>query len=369
MTEDMDAAAARSATRKLRVAVRRQVEAQGLDGATLLIAVSGGPDSLALAHALTGLRDEMRLRLFAAHLDHGLRPEASADALFVQERMDALNMPLTVDAENVGAYRAKRRLSVEEAARHVRYDFLARVADERTAVAVAVGHTLDDQAETVLMHLLRGAGIAGLGGMTALSQIPVSSGRLTLFRPMLSLSKGDTVAYCVANGLSPRFDETNLSVDMTRNRIRLDLLPRMAEYNPAIVAALGRLAESAARDYDFIIQEVDRIAERVINEDTNGVSLDRRAFRQLHPAVRRHLLRRAVETFRQSPAGAAAQEPTQAYGDLAFAHVEEMNRLMLGPSGKWTRLPGGITLQVSYRHARISRYVPPRADPATPTPD
>ena len=355
MDDDVNAATARSATRKLRVAIRRQVEARELDGATLLVAVSGGPDSLALVHALAALREDMRLRLFAAHLDHGLRPEASAaDARFVQQEMDALDVPLTVGVEDVDAYRAARRLSVEEAARHVRYDFLARVAAERAADAVAVGHTLDDQAETALMHLMRGAGIAGLSGMAALSEIPVSSGRLTLFRPMLGLSKADTSAYCAANGLSPRLDATNLSEDMTRNRIRLDLLPRMAEYNPAIVAALGRLAESAARDYDFILREVDRAAERVISRDADGVSLDRRAFRQLHPAIRRHLLRRAVETFRQIPAGSE----TRGYADISFAHVEEMNKLMLGPSGKWTRLPGGITLRISYRRGRIVRYDP-----------
>ena len=343
----MDAATARSATRNLRVAVRRQIQARGLEGATLVAAVSGGPDSLALVHALAALRDDLRLRLFAAHLDHGLRADASDDALFVQDEMDALGVPLTVGAADVLAYRAERRLTLEEAARHARYDFLARAAAERDADAVAVGHTLDDQAETALMHLLRGAGIAGLAGMSALSQIPVSpeisGGRLTLFRPMLSLAKSDTAAYCAANGLSPRFDESNLSRDMTRNRIRLDLLPRMAEYNPAIVAALGRLAESAGRDYDFIRQRVDDAAERVIGADADGVSLDRRAFRELHPAIQRHLLRRAVETFRE---GAA---------DLSFANVEEMNKLMLGPSGKWTRLPGGIILSVSYRFGRIGK--------------
>ena len=350
----MNAASARSATRKLRVAIRRQVEAQGLDGATLVVAVSGGPDSLALVHALSALRDDLRLRLFAAHLDHALRPESSDDALFVRDAMDALDVPITIGVEDVAAYRAERRLTLEEAARQVRYDFLARAAAERDADAVAVGHTLDDQAETVLMHLLRGAGVAGLSGMAALSEIPVSpelseisGGRLTLFRPMLSLAKSDTAAYCAANGLSPIFDQSNLSRDMTRNRIRLDLLPRMSEYNPAIVAALGRLAESAARDYDFIRQQVDAAAERVITQEEDGVSLDRRAFRELHPAIQRHLLRRAVETFRD---GAS---------DLGFAHIEEMNKLMLGPSGKWTRLPGGVVFRISSRHGRIAQIPSP----------
>ena len=323
--------------------VRRQTESAGLAGSTILAAVSGGPDSLALVHALSRLRDDLDIRLFAAHLDHGLRPGVSeSDAEFVREAMADLEVPLTSEKADVGFYKQARRLSIEDAARQVRYNFLSRVSDRVEADAVAVGHTLDDQAETVLMHVLRGSGLTGLRGMAAVACRSVDGVPLTVFRPLLGVSKADTVAYCAENGLSPRFDESNLSEDMTRNRIRMSLMPRLESYNPAIAASLGRLAESVSHDLDFIRHAVDRAAGDVIVHSGFGVVLDRSGFAELPPAIQRHLLRRAVEMT----AGAAT--------DLEFTHVEEMMRLMAGPAGNQTHLPGQVTLDVDRERAYVS---------------
>ncbi len=323
--------------------VRRQLESASLAGSTLLVGVSGGPDSLALVHALSQLRDDLALRLFAAHLDHGLRPDASRkDAAFVHKAMDGLQVPLTSEKADVWSYREMYRLSIEDAARQVRYKFLARVSDQVEADVVAVGHTLDDQAETVLMHILRGSGLAGLRAMATIGSRPVDGTSLTVFRPLLRVSKADTVAYCAENDMSPRLDESNLLEDMTRNRIRLSLIPQMESYNPAVATSLGRLAESVSHDLDFIAESVDRAAERVIAHETAGVILDRSAFAELHPSIQRHLLRRAVEIA----AGAAT--------DLEFTHVEQMLRLMAGPSGKQIHLPGRVTLRVDRDRAHVS---------------
>lgn len=330
------------ASRRLRSEIRRSVETHRLRGATILAAVSGGPDSLALVHALAQLRDTLGVRLYAAHLDHGLRPgESEADAEFVRQAMDDLRVPLFSEKADVARFREKRRLSVEDAARQVRYRFLARVFEEVDADAVAVGHNLDDQAETVLMHVLRGSGLAGLRAMTAVFERSVDGVPVTIFRPLLRVPKLDTVAYCSENGLSPRFDESNLSEDMTRNRIRMNLMPLMKTYNPSIESSLGRLAESVSHDFDFIAQAVDRAAGDTISHRASGVTLDRPAFAKLHPSIQRHLLRRGVE--------AVAGAPT----DLEFSHVEEMVRLMAGPSGKKTRLPGQVTLEIDHNLAHL----------------
>ena len=333
-----------AATGALLSALRREIVSNGLVGASLAVAMSGGPDSTALAHGLVALRDELGLTLHAAHLDHGLRPGASAaDADFVRGLADGLGMPLTIERVDTPAFRAERKLSTEDAARRLRYGFLARVAEERGADCVALGHTLDDQAETVLMHVLRGSGLAGLRGMRALSRMDVEGGRaVTLFRPMLSVAKSATLAYCEENGLAARLDESNLSTEFTRNRIRLELMPQLERYNPSVRDALSRLASASAVDMDFIMGEVERAADGVLTLEGDSATLDKRGFLGLHPAIGRHLLMRAVRSLRGSGA------------DLEAAHVSDMFRLMSGPSGKGGDLPGGLRFQTVGGYAHIA---------------
>ena len=307
------------------------------------MAVSGGPDSLALVHALHTLRHDLRLKLHAAHLDHGLRPEASAeDADFVRKTMRTLRVPLTIQKLDVAGFSRQRRLSLEDAARRLRYEFLSRVAAEEGADAVAVAHTLDDQAETVLMHILRGSGLTGLRGMKLDSTRFVSGRTLRLFRPLLSVPKSQTMAYCAGSGLEPRFDESNLSHRFTRNRIRLDLMPSLEGYNPSVKLALARLAHSVSLDMDIIERELDSAAADILTDDPGtGVSLDRARFSHLHPSLQRHLLRRAVRKVGDD------------ITDIQMSHVEEMVRLMSGTSGKWMNLPGNLSFLVDYERARI----------------
>ncbi len=331
-----------SATAKLLAAVRSETSASGLVGSRMSIAVSGGPDSTAMAHALGALRDELRLRLFAAHLDHGLRGEdAAADAAFARKTMAALGIPIAVGRADVAAYRKTNRLSTEDAARHLRYGFLARAAARVGADATAVAHTLDDLAETTLMRVIRGSGLGGLRGMSALSTVIAGDARLTVFRPLLNVSKADTLAYCAENGIEPRFDSSNSSVEYTRNRVRLELMPQLETYNPRIRAALGRLAATAARDLGFIHERVDEAAKRVIDANDGCVRIARRQFAALHPAIQRRLLMRAFEMA------------TGDARDLEFAHVESMARLMLGASGRRLDLPRGAWLQVDYDSALV----------------
>ncbi len=322
--------------------LRRSIVANDLAGASMIVAFSGGPDSTTLLHSFYMLRDGLGLELQAAHLDHGLRPGASeADAAFARHFAASLEIPLTLEKADTPAMRAELGLSIEDAARRVRYQFLSRLAVECGADCIALGHTLDDQAETVLLHALRGTGLDGLSAMKEVSSRYVEGRRVTLFRPLLSVGRSEVLAYCAENNLNPRLDESNLSTEFTRNRIRLDLMPRLEEYNPSIRAALARLAKLASLDMDFIRQEVERAAVDVISVDSHGVTIERERFSQLHTALGHHLLRHAARMVKGDT------------NDLELGHISQMFLMMSGAAGKSMDLPGGLRFQMDYDRARI----------------
>lgn len=314
-------------------------------GKTLLVAVSGGGDSLALLCALCRLRQDFDLRLHGAHLNHKLRGGASdADAAFVQDTFRRLDIPCEMHSADVAAYRRAHGLSLEDAARRLRYRFLADATARCNAHAVAVAHTADDQAETLLMHIIRGSGLAGLRGMQPLERLTIDNADLTLFRPLLSVSRAQTYAYCAALGLLPRHDETNLSVEHARNRIRLELLPLMERVNPAARDALMRLASNAAEDSAYIQEQANAVWREVARQSDSGVvALDARALAQQHPAIQSRVLRRAVHAARGSADGI----------DIDRCHILAMRRMLTGPAGKTLSLPGGVLFAAGYGEARI----------------
>lgn len=309
----------------------------------LVVAVSGGPDSLALLHALARTRRETSLGLHVAHLDHGLRGEESeADAAFVSKTCRGLGIDLTSDAVDTGAYRRTHRLSLEDAARRLRYGFLARVAAAQGARAVALGHTLDDQAETVLMNIVRGTGLTGLRGMSESTTRTIDGADVLLFRPFLhGVSRSDTEGYCEALGLEPRHDSSNSSSLMLRNRIRREVMPSLARINPQIRDAVLRLSASARRDLDHVERSVDAAWADVVEEQGASTSIDRAAFAGLDDSIGAHLVRRVV--------GLAAD----GLSDLELGHVDEMLDLLQGPAGRSLDLPGGLVFSVGYRTAQV----------------
>ena len=325
--------------------VRAELKQSGLaPGKSLVVAVSGGPDSMALLFALHRLRDELDLNLHGAHLNHELRGDSSdSDAEFVAESFRRLDIPLTLVGSDVGSYRRQRRLSLEQAARQVRYDFLARVVAEQHADAVALGHTADDQAETVLMHVLRGSGLAGLRGMETSSRHRMNGQETVLARPLLQVSREETVEYCRAVGVRPRLDESNLSLEPRRNWVRMELLPLLQRFNPAVKEALVRLSRSTARDLSHMEREIDGVWRETVRNEDGGVAVNRRAFSLLDPAVQGHLLRRAVG------------EVKGGLGDVEQSHIDGMAALMVGASGRSLDLPGGIRFIVGYNEASLTR--------------
>ncbi len=223
----------------------------------LVVAVSGGTDSTALLLLLADLAAEGGLVLHAAHFDHRLRRTGAADAQFAADLAARVGATIRVG-------KAERVPPSEDDARRARYAFLRRVAAERGATAIATGHTRDDQAETVLLHLARGSGIAGLAGMRA--------ARDGIVRPLLAIGRAETTAVCAAAGIVPREDPTNRSLRYARNRIRRRVLPELAAINPQIVSALARLADTAAEVSASHRARAAALLEAALTED--GIDLD-----------------------------------------------------------------------------------------------
>ncbi|MCY4528295.1 MAG: tRNA lysidine(34) synthetase TilS [Chloroflexi bacterium] len=322
--------------------VRTAVKAAHLTGKRLVIAVSGGPDSLAMLYALHSLREELGLALQVAHLDHRLRGEDStADAEFVAQTCAKLGIDCTVESEDVPAFQREHRMSLEEAAREVRYRFLARVSERAGADAVALGHTSDDQVETVLMNVIRGSGLRGLRGMMSTSKRKIGGIDVTLFRPLLNLAKLDTIANCEALALNPRIDESNLSTEMTRNKVRLELLPLLRQLNPALGKAVLRLSRNAEDALGVVDKAVDAAWAEVMTDEGGVFRIDREKFRAVDTAVRTHLVMRVLSQFKGDVKG------------IERVHIEDVTRAVLDSPGTRLHLPEGLRLAVEQQSAVI----------------
>ncbi len=330
--------------------VRSTIETNRLlaPGDAVVVAVSGGPDSLALLHALVALTSEYGLRLVVAHLDHRLRgEEGRADAAFVRDVAAGLGLEAVIGEADVAALAARRRQGTEEAAREARYDFLSRVAAEHGCVKVAVGHNQNDQAETVLMRLIYGSGPDGLVGMAPSRLL----GAVRLIRPLFDVTRGEIEAYCGELGLRPRHDRTNEDPTYLRNRVRRELLPLLEErYNPGVVRGLAGLAARMADESQVLraltAQAYARLAVETGDEEVR-LDLDRLAAEPM--AIRRRLIRRAVARAGAARLSAervaailelAAGGRTGAVVELAdgYGAVREASALVIGPVAAGTGL-------------------------------
>jgi tRNA(Ile)-lysidine synthase len=284
--------------------IRSEVERYWPPHLAAVIGVSGGPDSMCLADAAITLGRTAVL----AHLHHGLRgDEADADAAYVRDFATGRGVPVTVAHENVSALAANSGDSIEVAARRARYAFLAAVACTNGLTHVVVGHHADDQAETVLLRLIRGTGPTGLRGMLQAGPVPGAAG-LTLLRPLLRLTRAEIDAYCVDARLQPRIDSSNLANDHTRNRVRHELLPVLERFNPGIRAVLARLADTTAADVDAVAYATAQAMHALVSDD---LTVDRVGWRALPVALQRGVLRACVQRLRGD------------LTDLPYAAIEE----------------------------------------------
>ena len=310
----------------------------------LLVAVSGGPDSVCLLHILVKLKEELGIRLHVAHLNHQLRgAESKADARYVSNLARRLGIPTTIEQRDVKAHQKDKHLSLEEAAREVRYAFLAQVAEAIGASQTAAGHTMDDHIETILMHLVRGTGTRGLRGLQPHTEWQSSGGSLTIIRPLLPVSREETAGYCHHHQLRPRIDASNLSLSPLRNRIRHQLLPLLKSYNPQVTEALLRTASIAGDDLAFMDKEGSQLWAEIAQRQENTIILDKKRLLELPSALKRHLLRMSIERLLGN------------VKDIEMRHIEEIMDALTKPAGKKLSLPGGLIFSVEYNSYLIGQ--------------
>lgn len=273
----------------------------------ILVGVSGGPDSMGLLHLLNTLG----YRLAVGHLNHGLRPEAEHDADIVRSHSEKLGLEFYIKDVDTNQYAQEQGMSIEEAGRALRYQFLSETAEKIGAAALAVGHTADDQVETVLMHLLRGSGLGGLRGMQVRSVNPYNPELVSVVRPLLGIWREDVLAYCKKHDLKPIFDQSNQDTTFYRNQLRHELIPTLTEYNPKIKNVVWRMAETLRADYDIlniVIQEAWKNC--ILHEGKNAIAIDVDFFLTQPLGVQRGLARMVI----------AHHRPT--LRDIDFAAVE-----------------------------------------------
>ena len=309
---------------------------------TVLVGVSGGVDSLALLYALHTLRHQLDCELHIAHLDHGFREDSAGDAAYVTAQANRLGLPISKDRIDVPQLMRDQKLSAEVAARRARYQFYECVSERIGATKIALGHHRGDQAETVLMNLLRGAGISGLKGM-----LPVRDGKF--IRPLLAFSRGEIEAFVAQLGLQPRCDATNYEHNYLRNRVRLDLLPTLERaYNSNVQNALNQTAELLQAESDYLETVAYHAFQacRMASCRSDTVVLDRCLFREHHLALRRRILRLAV---------AAVFGEVR---DLYFNHFESMLTLIEGETpNSVLDLPNGGAFRRAYNRVFIQKSI------------
>ena len=311
-------------------------------GDRIIVAVSGGPDSVCLLDILHRLREEMGIELLVAHFDHGLRPrEDEAETRFVHDL--ALSMGLSFESEKGHLTAETGGVSIEEKARDARYAFLEDLSNRHQAKKIAVGHTLNDQAETVIMRLLRGSGPSGLAGIP-----PVRDKKI--IRPLIDISREEILSYLKAGNLSYVTDSSNLQRVFLRNRIRLDLMPRLLDYQPRLIEHLGRLAQLLRDENLFMDMQADQWLKNEAEpapEGSMAISVTRflDLSRPLKNRVTRGLLLQVQKNLRR----------------ISGAHILSVNRLAESPDPQGElHLPGGLRVKKAYESLVFSRFKEPR---------
>ncbi len=324
--------------KSLRKIVEETVERHRMltTGDTVLVALSGGPDSVCLLDILEELRAKYSLTVCAAHFNHRLRGEAAErDARFAETLARRKGLAFVTGSADVGAFAKERKLSVEDAARRLRYEFLLRSSLSLGADKVAVGHTADDQAETMLMRLIRGSGPEGLAGIPPVRLLGDSGGP-KIIRPLIYAWRSDIMAYVRSRKLKFRKDLSNESTEYLRNRIRLELLPRLQkEYNPRIKQRLAAAASALAVESDFVDTEAKLLTNEMVIEARPGwVLFHADLLASLHPALRKRIVSSLVSLAKL---GAPM---------LETSHFGDADALLCAAAGRLD-LPGRLRLEVS----------------------
>ena len=314
-----------------------------LPGDKVVVGVSGGADSVALTHLLSGLREQLDIRLYIATINHGLRDSSLADIELVRRLGNNLGIPVYENHIRVKQIAKDRGIGIELTGRQARHYFFRKVAVEVGAEKVATGHHLDDQAETVLMHLLRGSGLQGAAGMKYVSNLPGAM-YIDLIRPLLNVSRSQLRAYCADNELEFHDDASNKSLDWLRNRLRNRVMPLLKELvHPEINRALARFAEISAVDESLLRDIVAEKTEGFWIVADEAVYVDRSAFADWHPSIQRRFIFQLLKSYFPE-------------ADVSHNHIVNAVRIgMAGDVGSIAEFSGGCHLRVDYDNLIIER--------------
>jgi tRNA(Ile)-lysidine synthase len=314
-------------------------------GQTVLVAVSGGPDSLALLHVLHRQAKTLGVRLHVGHVNHGLRPEAAAEAVSVKKEALRLGVPVSVCRVDVHAHRKKRGLSLQAAAREARYGALAALAGRIGAHCLATAHHRDDRVETLLIRLLCGSGLDGLAGIPVQRRLAAN---LVVVRPFYDVTREEIEEYCTRHSLHPLRDPTNLKPVCLRNRVRLELLPYLErQYGTHVRRMLANTAENLAEDAAFM----SRLGRQAFlgtaqTRDRQGILLDTVILHRIPPALQKRALRHALWR-------AGVERPGRLQVEQLLTLADHKS-----PSA-CCRLPGGVLAQRRYSGLWLGKTMPP----------
>lgn len=250
----------------------------------ILVAVSGGPDSICLLNILYNLKERLKIELYVAHVNHLIRKEAKSDAEFVKEFCDSKNIEFFYKECDVKEKAQTEKISTEEAGRNARYDFFEEIANKYSINKIAIGHNKNDLAETLIMNILRGTGTQGL------KAILNKNGKY--IRPLLDVDREKIEEYCEKNNLKPRIDLTNFENNYTRNKIRNIVIPYVKkEFNPNIVETLTRLSQIATEEQDFINLEVEKAYKKILlSEESENIKISGKKFVEIHTAIQKRTI-------------------------------------------------------------------------------
>lgn len=306
----------------------------------LILAVSGGLDSLVLLHSLAQSHDRLPFRLHVATFDHGWRAESAADALFVQEMAAHLNLGCTIGRMTIPD---KTPLGREAAARAARYDFLAHVAHAQGAEAIVTAHHADDQIETILLHLLRGTGAHGLQGMLPYTHLP-GDDTLWLMRPLLDLSREELAAYAQRHQLTPRHDVSNDDPRYQRNALRRDIVPQLKRFNPKFTQNLIRLSSIVREEQSYLNQSLEDVLLRYVEKAPQYWMIERQRIWQAHGALQKRYVWQATQTLSRTPQDVTHERITAAVTMIRERRV-----------GAKIEIPGGVIVRLDRTHLIIEQ--------------
>ena len=301
-------------------------------GDTIIVGASGGPDSQFLIYMLKNLSEEIDFKIILAHLNHLHRKQASEDENLVVKTADALKLDYKLRQRSMDDLARKLKISPEDAGRRLRYEFFNELAAKYPKAKIAVAHTKDDQAETVLMRIIRGTGLDGIRAMDYKNE--------NIIRPILDIRKSELLAFLDSKGICYAIDHTNFESDYTRNKIRLEILPKIRELNPNITDQLFRLAELARDDLSIIEQKIDDLYENFVEIKGDELYFDKNVFEKQSKPIQQRLLRRAILDLKGE------------LKDISKENIDDFLKLIKLSNGKKI-IKADIIFEKSYKNYRL----------------